>query len=92
MLALDVYEGRIASVGMRRIGTLIGKSAQTVLRRIGELVKTEHLRIAPKVAGRRAVYELASPVFAQKQGKVNVIVSSPRGGKRLASVKTESAA
>lgn len=92
MLALDVFEGRTASVGMRQLGKLLGKSAQTVQRRIGELVKTGHLEVAPKDLGKRATYALTSPVFAQKQGKANVVVSSPSGGKRLASVRTEGAA
>lgn len=92
MLALDVFEGRTASVGMRQLGKLLGKSAQTVQRRIGELVKADHVKIAPMEFGKRATYVLTSPVFAQKQGKVNVVVSSPRGGKRLASVDMEGAA
>lgn len=91
MLALDVFEGRTASVGTRQLGKLLGKSAQTVLRRIGELVKADHLKIAPIQTGRRATYELTSPIFAQKQGKANVVVSSPRG-RRLVSVKAEDAA
>ncbi len=91
MLALSVFEGRIASVGMRQLGKLIGKSAQTVQRRIAELVNAGHLATASGQAGKRAKYELTSPVFAQKQGKVNVVVSSPRG-RRLASVRTEEVA
>ena len=91
MLALDVFEGRAASVGMRHLGKLLGKSAQTVQRRIGELVKAGHLEVAPVDLGRRATYVLTSPVFAQKQGKANVVVSLPRG-KRLVSVRTEGAA
>lgn len=92
MLALDVFEGRTASVGMRQLGKIAGKSAQTVQRRMGELVATGHVKVSPKVSGKRAIYELTSPLFGQKQGKVNVVVSAPNGGKRFASIRREEVA
>lgn len=87
LLTLSVYQGRIARVGMRQMGKIMGKSAATVKRRIAELTMAGHLKADDKRKnGQRGCYELTSPVFGQKQGKENVVVSAPRG-KRLVSVE-----
>lgn len=87
LLTLSVYEGSVARVGMRQMGKIMGKSAATIGRRIGELVAAGHLTIdAKRKNGQRGYYRLTSPVFGQKQGKVDVVRSAPRG-KRLVSVE-----
>ncbi len=86
LLALSVYQGSVARVGMRQIGQIMGKSAATIKRRIDELVNAGHIKANAGKLGERAYYELLSPVFGQKQGRHDVIVSSPRG-KRLVSVE-----
>ena len=87
LLALSVYQGNIARVGMRQLGKIIGKSAATVKRRIVELVKAGHLKPNTGKSGERAFYELTSPVFGQKQRSgVTEVVSSPSRGRRYASL------
>lgn len=86
LLALSVYQGSVARVGMRQMGQIIGKSAATVKRRIDELIRAGHIKAKEAKSGQRAYYELLSPVFGQRQGKQDVVVSSPKG-KRLASVE-----
>jgi hypothetical protein len=71
---------------MRQLGQIIGRCAATVKARIDELIKAGYVEVADKKNGQRAYYSLTSPVFAQKQGKADVIVSTPRG-KRLVSVE-----
>lgn len=58
----------------------------TVSRKIAELEAAAYIKTENSGAGRRSWYELLSPVFGQKQGKADVIVSAPRG-KRLVSVE-----
>lgn len=89
MLASSVFQGNVATVGMRRIGKLIGKSPATVMRRLRELEAAGHIKVPPQRLGQRGFYELLSPVFAQKQrAGIEEVVSSPSGGRRLASVRT----
>lgn len=58
------------------------KNAHACIKR---LVDRGHLRMSASERGRRAMYILTSNVFGQKQGKVDEVVSTPRG-KRLVSV------
>lgn len=87
LLTLSVYQGRVAKVGMRQMGKIMGKSAATIKRRIAELTVAGHLKAdVQRKNGQRGCYELTSPVFGQKQGNAAVVVSAPRG-KRLVSVE-----
>lgn len=52
---------------------------------IRRLVACGHVAVTDSDRGQRALYVLTSKVFSQKQGKVNEVVSSPRG-RRLVSV------
>lgn len=65
---------------------MLGLGLATVSRKIAELENANYIKTKSGGAGRRSWYELLSPVFGQKQGKTDVIVSSPRG-KRLVSVE-----
>lgn len=85
-LASAVWQGRTCTLGNDRIAAMTGVSPRQVRNSIKALVKAEHVQMAPRKRGQRAVYALTSPVFGQKQGKVNVVRSSPRG-KRLVSVE-----
>lgn len=90
LLALSVYQGTVAYVGMREIGRIIGKSAATVKRRIDELAAREHIVPRPGKNGQRSHYHLTSPVFGQKQrAGVTEVVSAPSGGQRYASIGKE---
>ncbi len=91
LISLDVYEGRVARVGMRQMGKILDVSAATIMRRVKELLAAGHIRMRTE-AGRRAFYEVTSPVFGQKQGRETVVVSSPRGGRRFASIDREEVA
>lgn len=84
-LAIWVFQGRTASKGMRAIATDLGMSKTTVAKGIVELMRAGHVERIKKT-GYRAMYSLESQVFGQKQGKTDVIVSSPRGH-RLVSVE-----
>ena len=87
-LAISVFQGNIARIGMRQIGGFIGRSPATVMRRLHELESAGHIKAAARKRGQRAFYELLSPVFGQKQrAGIEEIVSSPSGGKRLVSVR-----
>lgn len=90
LISLDVYEGRVARVGMRQMGRILGVSAATIMRRVKELLAAGHLRMSTE-KGKRAFYEATSPVFGQKQGKRTVVVSSPKG-RRYTSVDIEEVA
>lgn len=89
LLASSVFQGNVATVGMRRIGKLIGKSPATVMRRLRELEAAGHIKTSPQRSGQRGFYELTSPVFSQKQRAwIEEIISSPSRGRRLASART----
>lgn len=89
ILAASVFQGNVATIGMRRIGALIGKSPATVMRRLRELTEATHIKPGQRKNGQRAFYVLTSPVFGQKQrAGVEELVSSPSRGRRLASVRT----
>ena len=88
-LSLDVYQSNLARVGLRVMGRVLGLSRTTVNRRVTELISAGHIRKAPAKSGQRGCYELQSPVFGQKQGKVTELVSAPSGGIRFASIAKE---
>ncbi len=85
--ACSAHQGNTASVGLRRIGEILGMSRSTTQRRIVELEAAGHIKLAPKVNGRRASYELTSPVFAQKQGKVNEVRIEKTGTRRYVAME-----
>lgn len=86
VLAGHAHQGAVASVGQRRIAGMLGLGLASVSRKVAELEGASYIKSKNSGAGRRYWYELLSPVFGQKQGKADVIVSSPRG-KRLVSVE-----
>lgn len=84
-LATAVWQGRTAAVGQRLIADRVGLRQQTVGKALKELKQRGHIDVRGEGKARR-LYVLHSPVFAQKQGKADVIVSGPSGVLRLASV------
>lgn len=86
VLAGHAHQGAVASVGQRRIARMLAMGLATVSRKIAELENAAYIKTEHGGAGRRSWYELLSPVFGQKQGRVDVVVSAPRG-KRLVSVE-----
>lgn len=85
-LASAVWQGRTCTLGNERISAITGVSARQVRSSIRSLITAGHVQMAERKRGQRAIYALTSPVFGQKQGKVNVVRSTPRG-KRLVSVE-----
>lgn len=85
-LASAVWQGSTAAVGQRLISSRIGIRQQTVGLAIQELKQRGHMEVRGE-GNERRFYILNSPVFGQKQGKEDVIVSSPTGP-RFASVRT----
>lgn len=79
-LAAGTYHGNICRASLAELAELCNTTRQVVLRSIKRLVASGHVRLPESYKERRAGwYMLASPVFGQKQGKEDVIVSSPRG-------------
>ena len=86
-LALWVFQGRTASRGVRAIANDLGMSKTTVTKGIAELMEAGAVeRHADGKHGYRAIYSLPSKVFGQRQGKQDIVVSSPNGN-RLVSVE-----
>lgn len=90
IMSLKVFQGNVTTVGVRHLATMTGKSKSVIHRLITELVTIGHVAPSPETKrGQRGFYTLTSPVFAQKQrAGVQEIVSSPSGGRRLASVRS----
>jgi hypothetical protein len=87
VLAMSVFQGNVARVGLRRIGKLIGCSRNSAHRAIQELVNQGHISAGAVNAGERSYYVLNSMLFAQKQrAGVDEVVSYPH--RRLVSVRT----
>lgn len=79
-MASTVWQGNICRMSLAEIAELCGTTRQVVLRAIKNLAALGHVRIPSSNKERKSGwYELTSPVFGQKQGKEDVIVSSPRG-------------
>lgn len=77
ILSLKTFQGNIASIGVRELGKMLGICKSTTKVAVDELIAAGHIK-AHHENGKRAVYELTSPVFAQKQrAGVNAIVSYP---------------
>jgi len=87
-MALHVWQGSVARIGQRRIAQNLGFSRGRVSRGIEELAERGHVTVTGTGQSRRT-YVLKSPVFSQKQGRETVVVSSPSGGRRYASVGSE---
>lgn len=86
VLAGHAFQGNVAYIGQRRIADLSGFSPSKV-NRLMKILIPAYIDVRLDGPGRRSFYVLKSSVFGQKQGKEDVIVSSPRG-QRFASVKT----
>ncbi len=63
VLTLKTMKGTVATLGMRHLGSLIGLSPATVMRRLKELVAAGHLTHLPVGKGKRGRYEFTSPCF-----------------------------
>lgn len=72
LLALQTFNGSMSSIGMRRLGKALSLSPATVMRRIQELEKAGHIKGNKAENGKRAWYELTSPVFAAKSPEKRV--------------------
>ena len=81
-----MFQGNTASIGQRLIAKLIHAKQETVSVALRELEMNGHIETR-REGNRRPMYILLSPIFGQKQGKEEVLVSSPSGGQRLASVR-----
>ena len=88
-MALWVFQGKTCSIGVRKMAKNLHFSKTTVVEAIEELVKAGVISASKRGAGKRTVYVLLSPVFGQKQGQETVVVSGPRGAKRMVSVGPE---
>ena len=82
VFASSVYQGRVASMGMRQIGEASGSCAATARKRIAELLRAGYVAIHDAQRGKRTWYSLTSPVFGQKQGQVEEVYISPDGSRR----------
>ncbi|MGL5936987.1 MAG: hypothetical protein ACRCZI_15355 [Cetobacterium sp.] len=92
VMAMSTHQGSVTYMGQRRIGELLGMSQATVSRRLCELEIAGHVKQKDAGRGWRSFWELVSPVFGQKQGRVTEVVSAPSGGRRFASVAVEDVA
>jgi len=88
-MALWVFQGKTCSIGVRKMAKNLHFSKTTVVEAIEELVKAGVISASKRGAGKRTVYVLLSPVFAQKQGQETVVVSAPSGARRMVSVDLE---
>lgn len=90
-MSLKVFQGNAATVGIRKLATLTGKSKSTIHRLLQELHEAGHIAPAGRKRGQRGYYVLTSPVFGQKQRQLNTeggteeLVSMPR--RRLATAR-----
>ena len=91
-IAGTVFQGAVASVGQRRIATMLGFSRTTVGHALDELEQRNHIKTT-SFGKQRHAYFLTSNVFGTKQAALDagesivedVIVSGPR--RRLATVR-----
>lgn len=84
-LSRRVWQGTTTSVGIRLIAAKLKTGRSVVSEAVSRLAGKGHITITAH-GKQRTLYALNSTVFGQKQGKEDVIISSPSGGKRLASV------
>ncbi len=85
LIAMNVYQGSVSVIGLRKLGKKMGRSPNTVRKRIEELVKAGYIRVSDTGERERLWYVLTSPVFAQKQGQVEEVHINPDGSKRMVS-------
>lgn len=85
-IATVVWQGNVAKTGIRAVAEVAGCSKRIAAGSVQRLAEFGHIQVSENGRGMRASYVLTSPVFGQKQGKVDVVRSTPRG-KRLVSVK-----
>jgi len=87
VLARYTFQGTTVSIGHRRIAGILGLHKETVGTAIHELEEGKHIVIRGKGKARR-IYHLQSAVFGQKQrAGIEEVISSPSGGRRLATVR-----
>jgi hypothetical protein len=87
-MAMYVFEGNVVTLGIRKMAGMLHCALATAHKALKSLCSGGFVVQRPAANGRRSVYELTSPVFAQKQGVVTVVRSGPRG-KRMVSVAAE---
>ncbi len=85
ILALWVFQGSTASMGIRKIAHDLGISRTTATAAIAQLVERGHITIGGK-GNRRRMYHLTSEVFGTRQrAGVRDVASGPGGRLRLVS-------
>jgi DNA-binding MarR family transcriptional regulator len=90
VLAARVWQGAVATMGKRLIARLACCSESSVLRALRNLESAGHIRRFPFQPGKRAFYELLSPVFGKKQrANYEDVIVGPHGRARLATVRTK---
>jgi hypothetical protein len=85
-LSFQCFQGAVSVIGSRMVATSIGISRNKVKKSLQALAEQGHIKKSGQRIRGRNSYELTSPVFGQKQGKQNVMISGPRG-RRLVSVE-----
>lgn len=89
VLARAVWEGRTASIGLRRIAEQSRMTYRCAQESMSRLIKHGHVKLYKgkgERPGMRAIYFLTSPLFGSKQGKVDTVSYGPNGP-RLVSVE-----
>lgn len=71
-IARTAFSGPRVEVGIRGIGLSLGIGKTSIARAIQQLVAAGHLRRVETVKGRRAVYELTSPIFSSSAPEKSV--------------------
>lgn len=85
--AVFVWHGRVCVEPCAVVAEMCGASKRQAMKSLAALAKRGHIKFDDGKKERKVnPVELTSPVFGQKQGKADVIVSSPLG-KRLVSVE-----
>jgi hypothetical protein len=85
-----VWQGTTARIGLRLMASKLKTSRSVVSQAIARLGKAGHITIT--ASGReRTLYTLNSPVFGQKQGKEEIVVTGASGNPTLASVRKKTA-
>lgn len=72
-LADQVWQGRTAALGERLMAKKLGFSRSTVQEALRVLQTKGFIQRSEKRINRRWCYELVSPVFGQKQGRVDEV-------------------
>lgn len=80
------------TIGQRRMAELARTSRSQVQRSLDVLIECGHVKVWDEKKGKRQKYLLTSPIFSRRQGKEDIVVEGPSGGKRLAAVANRKAA